>query len=67
MTDQIVKIDPATGNVVGVLDLSSLSYEAKAKYREAEVLNGIAFDATSNSVFVTGKQWPTIYQIELLN
>ncbi len=67
MTDQIVKIDPATGNVVGVLDLSSLSYEAKAKYREAEVLNGIAFDSTSNSVFVTGKQWPTIYQIELLN
>jgi glutamine cyclotransferase len=67
MTDQIVKIDPATGNVVGVLDLSSLSYEAKAKYQDAEVLNGIAFDSTTNSVFVTGKQWPTIYQIELMN
>jgi glutamine cyclotransferase len=67
MTDQIVKIDPASGNVVGVLDLSSLTYEAKAKYREAEVLNGIAFDSTTNSVFVTGKQWPTIYQIELMN
>ncbi len=67
MTDQIVKIDPASGHVVGILDLSSLSYEAKAKYQKAEVLNGIAFDTTTNSVFVTGKQWPTIYQIELMN
>jgi len=67
MTDQIVKIDPATGNVVGVLDLSSLTYEAKAKYRNAEVLNGIAYDETSNMLYITGKQWPTIYQIELMN
>jgi glutamine cyclotransferase len=67
MTDQIVKIDPATGNVMGVLDLSSLTYEAKAKYRNAEVLNGIAYDETSNMLYITGKQWPTIYQIELMN
>ena len=67
MTDRIVKINPDNGQVVGTLDLSSLTYEAKAKYRYAEVLNGIAYDSTANQLIVTGKQWPTLYRIELLN
>ena len=66
MTDRIVKIDPDNGHVVGTLDLSSLVHEARSKYRDAEVLNGIAYDSLSNQIYITGKQWPTIYQIELI-
>lgn len=59
----IVKIDPATGNVVGRLDLSSLVREAAVKYTGLQQLNGIAYDSTSKKVYVTGKLWPTIYEI----
>lgn len=60
----IVKIDPTNGNVVGILDLSSLDNKAKLKSPGAEVLNGIAFDSISNKIYVTGKLWPDIYQID---
>lgn len=62
--DIIVKIDPATGKVVGRLDLSSIVNEVQAQQPQADVLNGIAFDPANNKVFVTGKLWPTIYEIE---
>jgi glutaminyl-peptide cyclotransferase len=61
--NSIVKIDPATGKVVGKLDLSSLDYEAKRKYKDAEALNGIAYDAATDKIYVTGKLWPNIYQV----
>lgn len=60
----IVKIDPTNGNVVGILDLSSLDNKAKLKSPGAEVLNGIAFDSISDKIYVTGKLWPEIYQID---
>jgi glutamine cyclotransferase len=60
----LVKIDPTNGNVVGIIDLSSLDNKAKLKSQGAEVLNGIAFDSISNKIYVTGKLWPDIYQIE---
>ncbi len=63
MSDFIVKIDPADGNVVGKFDLSSLTNEAKRINPNADVLNGIAYDSTSDRVFVTGKKWANIYQI----
>ncbi len=63
-TDFIVKIDPSTGKVVGKLDLSSLHAEAKNKNPDADVLNGIAYDSTSDKIYVTGKLWPNIYQID---
>ena len=59
----IVKIDPATGNVVGKINLSSLAEEAKQRYPGAQQLNGIAFDSATNKVYVTGKLWPNIYEI----
>lgn len=59
----IVKIDPSTGNVVGKLNLSSLVEEAKQRYAGAQQLNGIAFDSAANKIYVTGKLWPTIYEI----
>ncbi|MEP7107234.1 MAG: glutaminyl-peptide cyclotransferase [Ferruginibacter sp.] len=64
LTDFIVKIDPSSGKVVGRLDLTSLSFEAKNKNPGADVLNGIAYDAAADKIYVTGKLWPNIYQLE---
>jgi glutaminyl-peptide cyclotransferase len=66
-TNYILKIDPSTGKVVGKLDLTSLDSEAKNKYPEALQLNGIAYDSTSKKIYVTGKLWPNIYQIQFSN
>jgi glutamine cyclotransferase len=63
MTNYIAKIDPSNGNVVGKLDLSSLNNEAKNKNPNADVLNGIAYDSTSDKIYITGKLWSNIYQI----
>jgi glutamine cyclotransferase len=63
-TNYILKIDPSNGKVVGRLDLSNLDAEAKKKYADAEVLNGIAYHPETNSLYVTGKLWPTIYEIK---
>jgi glutaminyl-peptide cyclotransferase len=60
-TDQIVRISPQTGKVLGWLDLSHLPRDRGT----ADVLNGIAYDATTKRLFVTGKLWSQIYQIEL--
>ncbi len=60
----IVKIDPINGKVVGLLNLSFLTDEAKSKNKNSEVINGIAFDSISDKIYVTGKLWPNIYQIE---
>ena len=63
MSNFIVKINPATGRVEGKLDLSTLTLEAKNKNPRADVLNGIAYDSTTDKVYVTGKMWTNIYQI----
>ena len=63
-TNTIVKIDPATGDVVGKMDLSSLSLESKTKNPGSLEMNGIAYDSVSGKILVTGKMWPTIYEIK---
>ena len=64
-TDQIVRINPKDGNVVGVIELAGI--DAKEKRRDPEhVLNGIAYDPKTGEMFVTGKCWPKIYQIRLV-
>ena len=60
----IVKIDPANGNVIALLDLYPLVSKAREKSAGAEVLNGIAFDSISDRIFVTGKLWKNMYQID---
>jgi glutamine cyclotransferase len=62
-TNNIAKIDPATGKIVGIIDLSSLYNEARKTYRMSEATNGIAYDPLQDRIFVTGKFWPVIYQI----
>jgi glutaminyl-peptide cyclotransferase len=63
-TDRIARIDPQSGRVVGWIDLSGLM----AMYRlDAEsVLNGIAYDAASGRLFVTGKMWPKLFEIQVV-
>jgi glutamine cyclotransferase len=62
-TNYIVKINPADGKVAGKLDLSSIDLEAKNKRPGADALNGIAYDSASDKIYVTGKLWSNMYQI----
>jgi len=67
-TNDILKIDPVTGNVVGKLDLSSLkdSYpELNSSNSSEKVLNGIAWDSSGNRLFVTGKNWSKLFELKL--
>lgn len=65
-TDHIARIDPQSGQVLGWIDLTGLLPEhLKPKDREG-VLNGIAWDNEGQRLFVTGKLWPKIFEIELL-
>ena len=64
-TDRIARIDPATGRVTGWLDLSGLLSAADRAGREVDVLNGIAYDARGDRLFVTGKLWPKLYELRL--
>lgn len=64
-TNNIVKIDPNTGKVVGRLDLSSLTRDARMRNPNAEVLNGIAYHPVTKLLLVTGKNWPMIYVLHL--
>ncbi|RSZ58880.1 hypothetical protein HF313_26010 [Massilia atriviolacea] len=62
-TDLIARIDVRTGKVVGWIDLTGLLKPALR--RQADVLNGIAYDRRSQRLFVTGKNWPQLFQIAL--
>jgi glutamine cyclotransferase len=63
LTSYILKIDTTSGKVVGKLDLSALSADAKQKYSGAQEMNGIAYDPVKDKVYVTGKLWPVRYEI----
>ena len=67
-TDRIARIDPATGRVVGWIDLAGLlsPNERLAGPEGTDVLNGIAYDAKGNRLFVTGKRWPKLFEIRLV-
>lgn len=61
-TDYIVRISPTDGRVTGIIDMRGL---LDSKSGQEDVLNGIAYDAATKRIFVTGKLWPKIYQIEV--
>lgn len=65
LTAYVYKIDPSSGKVVGRMDLSSLAKEAKANNEDPN-WNGIAYDSTTKSIYVSGKKWRSIYEIRLL-
>ena len=62
-TDRIARISPKTGAVTGWIDLAGLLDPRDA--RGADVLNGIAYDATADRLFVTGKLWPKLFEIRI--
>lgn len=64
-TDRLVRISPATGRVVGWVDLTGLLTDAE-RYAGVDVLNGIAYDAKGDRLFVTGKLWPKLFEIKLV-
>jgi glutamine cyclotransferase len=58
-TDSIIRIDPKTGEVLGWIDLSGI-LPVEERTAQTNVLNGIAYDAVSDRLFITGKFWPKI-------
>lgn len=64
--DKVARINPGTGHVVGWIDLSGLHDRRSPMARGEDVLNGIAFDKDRDRLWVTGKLWPTLFEIELV-
>jgi glutamine cyclotransferase len=64
-TDEIVRIDPSTGKVRGIVDLYGL-LPLSERHPDTDVLNGIAYDPERQRLFVTGKRWPRIFEIRLI-
>ncbi|CAI9121541.1 glutaminyl-peptide cyclotransferase [Brytella acorum] len=62
MTNEIARIDPHTGHVKGWIDLTPLARQVHATDRDA-VPNGIAYDRAGKHLYVTGKYWPTLFEI----
>lgn len=65
-TNTIARIDPASGKIVGWIDLGKLYPAAGSGQNGENVLNGIAYDADKKRLFVTGKLWPKLYEIKLV-
>lgn len=63
--DHILIIDPETGEITGVLDLKGIINPENYDY-SFNVLNGITYDKKQNRIFVTGKLWPKIFEIEII-
>ena len=64
-TDRIARISPKTGQVTGWIDLSGLLADERNEGRKVDVLNGIAYDSQNDRLFVTGKLWPKLFEVQL--
>jgi glutaminyl-peptide cyclotransferase len=64
-SDMIVRISPRDGQVIAWVDLTGL-LPAEQKVNDESVLNGIAYDAQHDRLFVTGKQWPNLFEIKVI-
>jgi glutamine cyclotransferase len=64
-SDRIARISPADGRVLGWIDCTGL-LPTNQKLNDESVLNGIAFDTKHDRLFITGKQWPTVFEIKVL-
>jgi glutamine cyclotransferase len=63
----IFKIDPATGSIVAKADLTLMWDRIKNIDPDADVPNGIAFDPATKKIYITGKLWPELYEIQFSN
>ena len=64
-TDWIMRIDPSSGRVVGAINVAGLLQRTDIVRGQTDVLNGIAYDAKHDRLFVTGKNWPKLFEIRL--
>lgn len=65
MRDEIIRIDPKSGKVTGSLQLAGLRHQLP-KPHQAEVLNGIAIHPETGHLWVTGKYWPKLFELRLI-
>lgn len=65
-TNNVVRVDPATGRVLQAIDFSKIVPESLRSSYEY-VLNGIAFDGAKNRLFLTGKCWPTLFEFSAVS
>ena len=64
--NHIARIDPATGELTGWIDLSGISPDdQRGEDKSENTLNGIAYDEAGDRIFVTGKNWKNLYEIKL--
>ena len=62
--DQVVRINPGTGEVVGLIDFTGLLPQ-QDRNENTDVLNGIAYDPVGDRLFVTGKRWLKLFEVRL--
>lgn len=62
--DKIVRIDPKNGRITGIIDASRV-YRSRKRGND-DVLNGIAYDVETKKLYITGKSWPRMYEVELV-
>jgi len=67
--DHIYKIDTSNGHAVGIMDLTGLlhQYDPNFHIPDSAVLNGIAYDSTTKKLYITGKDWPKMFEMRLNN
>lgn len=65
LTDTIVAVNPDDGKVVSLIDLTGLRPEQNRAV-QGEVLNGIAYDSINDKLYLTGKNWPNLYEVRLV-
>jgi len=65
-TDEIIRIDPANGQVLGWIDLTGI-LPSEFRQDDTDVLNGIAYDLEGDRLFITGKFWPKLFEVRLIS
>lgn len=65
-TGDIIRIDPSNGKILGRIDFEKLMDETMDKSPTADVLNGIAYDAQNDRIFITGKKWNKLYEVKIV-
>lgn len=67
--NHIIKIDTSNGHAVGIMDLTGLfhQYDPNDELDDKAVLNGIAYDSATKKIYITGKDWPKMFEIKLNN
>ena len=65
-TEAIVRIDPASGAVAGIIDLRGLLADEEFVAGQTDVLNGVAHNGEDGVLYVTGKNWPKLFKVKLV-